>query len=94
MRFHLVVILKIQLLTSMVKVNESKTVPLHTVKRVISHNLIMAILKHRVATILLVHGFFPQEPPEELIKLGGDFNRMKIDLEHWAWPWIFSHNLN
>ena len=44
MRFHLVVILKIQLLTSMVKVNKSKTVPLHTVtvKRVISHNLIMA----------------------------------------------------
>lgn len=50
------------------------------------HNLITAILKHRVATILLVHGFFPQEPPEELIKLGGDFNRMKIDLERWAWP--------
>jgi hypothetical protein len=49
------------------------------------HNLIAAVLKHRVASILLIHGFFPHEPPGELIKLGENFDRMKIDLERWAW---------
>jgi hypothetical protein len=49
------------------------------------HNLIAAVLKHRVACILLIHGFYPHERPEELVKLGEDFDRMKIDLERWAW---------
>ncbi len=49
------------------------------------HNLIAAVLKHRVASILLIHGFYPPERPEELVKLGEDFDRLKIDLERWAW---------
>ena len=48
------------------------------------HNLIAAMLKHRVASILFNNGFCPHEPPE-LFKLEEDFYRMKIDLERWAW---------
>ncbi|KAL3822759.1 hypothetical protein ACHAXA_009633 [Cyclostephanos tholiformis] len=50
------------------------------------HNLITAVLKHRVASILQSHGFKPQEPPEELIKLGEKYHRLKRLLDRWAWP--------
>jgi hypothetical protein len=45
-----------------------------------------AMIKHRVARILLNHGFRLLEPVEEFSKLAEDFRRMKNDLERWAWP--------
>ena len=50
------------------------------------HTLMTAMIKHRVACILLNHGFRLLEPVEKLSKLAEDFRRMKNDLERWAWP--------
>ena len=50
------------------------------------HMLMMRILKHRCASILMAYGVRLQEPPEPLIKLGEEYDRLKNVLERWAWP--------
>jgi hypothetical protein len=50
------------------------------------HTLMMRILKHRCTSILIAYGVKPQEPPEALIKLGEEYDRLKNVLERWAWP--------